>query len=596
MNLTDQSNLSDLFVERVRETPDAPAYRQFDGSTWKDLTWGETARAVARWQAAFRKEGLKAGDRVALCLHNRVEWVLFDQAALGLGLVTVPLYFDDRPDNMAWCLNDAGVRLLLLEDGKLWDALRDQVKTIERVVCLDAAGTGGDKKVTGLETWLPPASTGEAELSRTRLTRVRAAERVQRSELHPGPQPARSSAAANDLATIVYTSGTTGRPKGVMLSHRNILSNVIAAMRALPAYTTDRFLSFLPLSHMFERTCGYYSAIWAGAQTVYARSITQLADDIREQRPTVLISVPRIFERIYSKMQEAMAPGSPKRRLFEKATEVGWRRFRGEATFTDKLLWPILKTLVAKKLYRRLGGRIRLIVVGGAAFASHLAKVFIGLGLPIIQGYGLTETAPVLAANRMNDNDPASVGRALEGIELRCDDKGELLARGPCVMLGYWNQPEATAAMIDRDGWLHTGDLVAIRGGNVYITGRVKDIIVLSNGEKVPPTDAEAAILRDAAFEQVMVVGEGRPKLGLLAVSKITNAKELCERANAQLYDFPGYTRIHHLARVADSWTVENGLLTPTLKVKRNEVEKRYAREIEAMYAGPDLCQPKHNG
>jgi long-chain acyl-CoA synthetase len=569
MQLPGEANLSDLFLQRLRETPEAPAYRQFDGRGWKDLSWGDVGREAARWQAAFRKEGLKAGDRVALCLHNRVEWVLFDQAALGLGLVTVPLYFDDRPDNMAWCLNDAGVRLLLLEDGKMWDALRDQVKTIERVVCLDAAGTGGDKKVIGLEAWLPPAG---ADI------------------------PARSGAAPNDLATIVYTSGTTGRPKGVMLSHRNILSNVIASMHALPAHTNDRFLSFLPLSHMFERTCGYYSAIWAGAQTVYARSITLLADDIREQRPTVLISVPRIFERIYSKMQEAMAPGSLKRRLFETATEVGWRRFRGESSFTDKLLWPVLKTLVAKKLYRRLGGRIRMIVVGGAAFAPHLSRVFIGLGLPIIQGYGLTETAPVLAANRMNDNDPTSVGRALEGIELRCDDKGELLARGPCVMLGYWNQPEATAAMIDQDGWLHTGDLAAIRGGNVYITGRVKDIIVLSNGEKVPPTDAEAAILRDAAFEQVMVVGEGRPKLGLLAVSKITNAKELCERANAQLYDFPGYTRIHHLARVADSWTVENGLLTPTQKVKRNEIEKRYAREIEAMYAGPDLCQPKNNG
>jgi long-chain acyl-CoA synthetase len=328
---------------------------------------------------------------------------------------------------------------------------------------------------------------------------------------------------------------------------------------------------------------------------VYARSISLLADDIREQRPTVLISVPRIFERIYSRMQEAMAPGSPKRRLFEKATEVGWRRFRGEATPGDRLLWPLLKLLVAKKLYRRLGGRIRMIIVGGAAFAPHLSRVFIGLGLPIIQGYGLTETAPVLAANRMNDNDPTSVGRALEGIELRCDDKGELLARGPCVMLGYWNKPEATAAMIDQDGWLHTGDLAAIRGGNVYITGRVKDIIVLSNGEKVPPTDAEAAILRDAAFEQVMVIGEGRPKLGLIAVSKISNTKELCERANAQLRDFPGYARIHYLARVTDPWTVENGLLTPTQKTKRNEIEKRYAREIEAMYAGPDLCQ-KNNG
>jgi len=593
MELPSEANLSDLFLQRLRETPEAPAYRQFDGNGWNDWRWSDIGRTVARWQAGFEKEGLKAGDRVALCLHNRVEWVLFDQAALGLGLVTVPLYFDDRPDNMAWCLNDAGVRLLLLEDGKMWDALRDQVKTVARVVCLGAANSG-DEKVVTLEAWLP--AVGEAEFSRTPLTGVRAAERVQRSGLHPGTQPARSAAIANDLATIVYTSGTTGRPKGVMLSHGNILSNVIASMRALPAYTTDRFLSFLPLSHMFERTCGYYSAIWAGAQTVYARSISQLADDIREQRPTVLISVPRIFERIYSRMQEAMAPGSPKRRLFEKATEVGWRRFRGEATLGDRLLWPLLKLLVAKKLYRRLGGRLRMIVVGGAAFAPHLSRVFIGLGLPIIQGYGLTETAPVLAANRMNDNDPTSVGRALEGIELRCDDKGELLARGPCVMLGYWNKPEATAAMIDQDGWLHTGDLAAIRGGNVYITGRVKDIIVLSNGEKVAPTDAESAILRDAAFEQVMVVGEGRPKLGLVAVSKITDAKELCARANAQLRDFPGYVRIHHLARVTDPWTVENGLLTPTQKVKRNEIEKRYAREIEAMYAGPDLCQPKNKG
>ena len=305
MNLTDQSNLFDLLTERLRETPEAPAYRQFDGKQWTDMSWGDVGRAVARWQAGFKKEGLKAGDRVALCLHNRVEWVLFDQAALGLGLVTVPLYFDDRPDNMAWCLNDAGVRLLLLEDGKMWNGLRNQVKTVERVVCLDASD-GTDKKVVGLAAWLPPAGAD---------------------------MPARSTAKPADMCTIVYTSGTTGRPKGVMLSHRNILSNVLASMSALPAYTTDRFLSFLPLSHMFERTCGYYSAIWAGAQTVYARSITLLADDIREQKPTILISVPRIFERIYSKMQEAMAPGSPKRKLFEKATEVGWRRFRGEATF-----------------------------------------------------------------------------------------------------------------------------------------------------------------------------------------------------------------------------------------------------------------------
>ena len=567
MTLPDPRNLADLLWHRVRETPETPAYRQHDGRDWVDMTWAVVGREAGRWQAALAREGLKPGDRVALCLRNRVEWVLFDQAALALGLVTVPLYFDDRPDNMAWCLNHSGARLLLLEDAKPWPGLRDQVRSIDRVVCLNGEAIQ-DRKLILLEDWLP----------------------------RDGQELMRSAAATDDLASIVYTSGTTGRPKGVMLSHRNILSNVIASMHAIPAYPTDRFLSFLPLSHMFERTCGYYSAIWAGAQTVYARSISLLADDIREQQPTILISVPRIFERIYSKMQEAMAPGSLKRRLFEAACDSGWRRFRGEATLCDRLRWPVLKALVAKKLYRRLGGRIRLIIVGGAAFAPHLARVFIGLGLPIIQGYGLTETAPVLAANRPGDNDPASVGRALEGIELRCDENGELLARGPCVMLGYWNNPAATAAMIDEDGWLHTGDLAAIRGGCVYITGRVKEVIVLSNGEKVPPNDAEQAILRDAAFEQAMIVGEGRPKLGLLAVSKITNTKELCERANTQLHDFPGYARIHHLARIPDPWTVENGLLTPTLKLKRHEIEKRFAREIEAMYADPELCRPKNAG
>lgn len=564
MRVTEQSNLSDLFLERIRKTPNAPAYRQFVDGEWRDWTWGEIAREVGRWQAAFEREGLKAGDRVALCLHNRVEWVLFDQAAIGLGLVTVPLYFDDRPDNMAWCVNDAGARLLLLESGAQWAALKGQVRTLERVVVLDSAPLS-DTRARRVQDWLPTQS----------------------------PALKGSAAGANDLATIVYTSGTTGRPKGVMLSHRNILSNVIASLRAINVTSSERFLSFLPLSHMFERTCGYYVGIHAGGQTVYARSITQLAEDIATQKPTVLIAVPRIFERIWGRMQEQMPPGSPKRRLFDKAVEVGWRRFRGEATTADKFLWPLLKLLVAKKLHRRLGGRLGLIIVGGAAFAPEHARIFLGLGLPILQGYGLTETSPVLAANREGDNDPFSVGRPLEGMEVRCGDNGELLARGPNIMLGYWNNPQATAAAIDKDGWFHTGDLARIRDGRVYITGRVKDVIVLSNGEKVSPGDAEQAILCDAMFEHAMILGEARPKLGLLCVAKTADLRALCEHANAQLREFPGYVRIYHIARVEGPWSVENGLLTPTLKTKRKEIEDRFTKEIEAMYATSEHCSPK---
>jgi long-chain acyl-CoA synthetase len=562
---TEPTNLFDLFLTRHAKTPHAPAFRQFVGNAWRGWTWGETAREVGRYRAAFVRENLKPGDRVALCLHNRHEWVCFDFVALSLGLVVVPLYFDDRAENMAFCLNDAGARLLFLESAAQWDALKGQVKTIECAVIIDGP-VAGDARAKSLAQWLPE---------------------------HPSALE-RSPAKPDDLATLVYTSGTTGRPKGVMLSHRNIVSNAVAAAKAIDVNETDTLLSFLPLSHMFERTCGYYTPVMAGAQIVYARSITQLAEDIQTHRPTIFISVPRIFERIWSRLQEQMPVGSPKRKLFEKAVDIGWRRFNKQASLVDTSLWPIFKLLVARKLHKRLGGRMRIIVVGGAAYASNLARIFNGLGLPIIQGYGLTETSPVLATNRINDNDPASIGRPFEGMELRCDDKGELLARGPNIMLGYWNNEAATKEVIDQDGWFHTGDLAKIRDGRIYITGRVKEIIVLSNGEKVPPADAEAAILQDNTFEQVMVLGEGKPKLGLLCVSKSDDLKDLCARANAQLKNFPGYARILHIARLAEPWTVENGLLTPTLKLKRKEMMARFAKEIEAMYQTTSACSPRN--
>jgi long-chain acyl-CoA synthetase len=276
--------------------------------------------------------------------------------------------------------------------------------------------------------------------------------------------------------------------------------------------------------------------------------------------------------------------------------DIGWKRFNRRAAPHERLLWPLLKLLVANKLRRRLGGRLRLIVVGGAAFAPEHARVFVGLGLPIIQGYGMTETAPVIAANRADDNDPLSVGRALEGVALRLGESDELLARGPGVMLGYWNNADATRAVIDADGWLHTGDRARIENGRVYITGRLKDIIVLSSGEKLPPADAEAAILRDNIFEQVMLVGEGRPKLGLLCVSRARDEAELCARANAQLHDFPGYARICHIARLETPWSVEDGQLTPTLKLKRNEILRRHAADIERMYATSEICCPGKAG
>ena len=311
LTITERSNLSDLFFERVAASPRAPAYRQFRDGAWVDTTWEQVARAVGRWQAALRNTGLKSGDRVGICSRNRLEWALFDQAALGLGLVTVPLFYNDRPENMAWCLNDAGARLLLLEDGALWPALREQLPGIERAVCMSAP-PAGDAKAVGLEQWLP-------------------------REEHA---PVRAATKPDELATIVYTSGTTGRPKGVMLTHRNIVADLSALMEAVPEICNRpfRFLSFLPLSHMFERTVGYYIpiVISGDVQVVYARGIPELAEDMVSQKPSILVSVPRIFERVYTKIEEGLPVGSPKRKLFDKTVEIGWRRFKKEATLKDK--------------------------------------------------------------------------------------------------------------------------------------------------------------------------------------------------------------------------------------------------------------------
>jgi long-chain acyl-CoA synthetase len=555
-------NISQAFAARVEDTPDAPAYTQYRDGTWVNYTWRETAREIARWQQAMSAEGLKPGDRVSVCMRNRIEWVFFDQAATGLGLITVPLYFGDRPDSMAWCMNDAGVRLLVMETDEDWPELDGDVKTLERVVTLDEP-KHTNKQLIALAKWLPQL----------------------------GGEPEQSEVDGAELATIVYTSGTTGRPKGVMLSHHNILSNADAGLSVVTITNTDRFVSFLPLSHMFERTVGYYVGVLTGAHTVYARGITELGEDIAMHKPTILVCVPRIFERIYAKMQAGLPPGSLKTKLFNAAVNVGWRRFRGEAGFLDRLVWPILKLLVAKKLHRRLGGRIRIVLVGAAALSPDLARVFVGLGLPILQGYGLTETSPIATVQKLDDNDPASVGFALPGSEVKLADDCEILIRGPLVMLGYWHQEEATRAVIDEDGWFHSGDIGEFRDGRLYITGRAKEIIVMNNGEKLPPGDVEQAILMDTNFEQVMVVGEGRGKLGLLAVSQLDDDQELVDRANIRLADFPGWVSISHIKRISEPWSVENGFMTPTLKLKRAKIEERWAKDIDAMYQGPDLCR-----
>lgn len=586
--------LDGLFAQRVTRSPDAIAYEWHDrnSKSWLSLTWKEVADQVARWQAVLKDEKLDAGDRVGLLLRNCPEWVMFDQAALSLGLVVVPFYTDDRPDNIAYILEDSDVKVMLIQDAGRWKHIAPVVvenDTLQRVILLDHSDNAekfvrNDERVKLADNCLPST--------------------IPEREVRRGD--------GKKLASIVYTSGTTGRPKGVMLSHYNMLSVAHAAITAMDCYRQDVFMSFLPLSHTLERTAGYYLPMMAGAQVSYARSVATLGEDLLQIRPTVMIAVPRIFEKVYGRISNQLkAKSKLAQALFNTTVAIGWKRFEAKqnrgSVGLEQLLWPLLNKIVATKVLEKLGGRLRATVSGGAALSPEVARVFIGLGLPIIQGYGLTETSPVLSVNTIEDNYPVGVGKPLRGIDVKIGEDDELVVNSPGIMMGYWNNHAATAKMIDADGWLHTGDQAKLVNGHIVITGRLKDILVLSNGEKVPPSDMELAIALDSLFEQVMIVGEGQSYLSALIVleaeqwkqfaaeqgfdadddqylSDAKILKKLLNRVKNLLSNFPGYAKVRRIHLQRNPWTIEDGLLTPTLKIKRPKVIEKYASEIKAMY------------
>jgi long-chain acyl-CoA synthetase len=499
---------------------------------------------------------------------------MFEQAALGLGLVVVPLYVNDRPDNVAYILNDAGVKLLLLENQAQWQELLTVASSLD-----------DDLHVWSLESFVD-----------TRVHSISTLVKNEAAELITQPDNPEA------LATIVYTSGTTGKPKGVMLSHHNILWNAHAGLQAVAIYPSDIFLSFLPLSHTLERTIGYYLPMMAGAAVAHGRSIQELPHDLAAVKPTVLISVPRIYERSYARIIEKLK--SPMARfMFNLAVQSGWARFlysQNRAGWNPViLLWPIMSKLVAEKVMEKLGGRLRIAMCGGAPLAEDVARVFIGLGLNLLQGYGMTESSPVISTNVTENNDPAGVGPLFVDTEARIGKDDELQVRSPGVMMGYWNRPQETHDVVDDEGWLHSGDKASIENGHVYIIGRIKEVLVLANGEKVPPADMEMAITADPLFEQAMVIGDNRPTLAALLVLNEEEVKKrgwsstteqafihdvVMPRVSECIKTFPGYAQIKRVAVISEPWTVENDLLTPTLKLKRNKIIDRYNEAIEGLY------------
>ena len=546
--------------------------------------------AVCRTARALEAHGVARGDRVALFATNRPEWHVVDFACHLLGAVSVPIYPTLNAPQVAYILLDSGAGWIFYDDKAKRDLLSGIVPQGAgedggdgngqrglRMVALDAdAAVEGGTHLDALIDGAPPATEADPAAFSGRV----------------GP---------DDTASIIYTSGTTGDPKGVVLSHRNFVSNILACQELYPLGEEDQALSFLPLSHVFERTVDYLF-FYRGVSIHYSPAIERVAGLMPDVRPTVLCSVPRLYESAYLRIQNLFASQPPaRRRLIGWALKVGKRRAeRGGAA----LQGLIADRLVFRKIKQRFGGRLRFAISGGAAIANEVAEFFDAIGIRLYQGYGLTETAPVLAVEYPGASRRGSVGTAAPGVELRIADDGEILARTEGLMQGYWKKPEATAEAIDPDGWFHTGDIGRLDDdGYLYITDRKKDLLVTSGGKNVAPQPIEQMLITHPAIAQVVVVGDGYPYLNALIVPNYAEPPEpftgmdpselrqdprlqevvqgVLDRANERL---PTHERVRRFRLLERELTLEEGEITPTLKVRRKIVNERYRDVIASMY------------
>ncbi len=594
--LENLTTLPQLLVNSVERYGEREALRQFDKETksWHSLSYAQLMARVMEWRRAYAAMNLERGTRIGILMPNSIDHACADQAALANGLVPVPLHAIDTPGASAFILSDSRAQVLVTNKLTRWKQIQaagGDLQDLTAVIITEDEVDDETGMVRGLSEWLA-AGTHVVELPE-------------------GPKE-------DDLAGIVYTSGTTGRPKGVMLTHGNIVSNVKATLECVFPQVGDIFLSFLPLSHTFERTAGYYLALATGCTIAYNRSVLLLADDLKTIRPTVIISVPRVYERIFARVQDKLKKSRPAAGyLFDWAVEIGWRDFcrrnhlpvehTGRA-WLDGLMRPLVRK-VSSTLLDQFGGRLRIAISGGAALSSKVARTFCGLGLPIIQGYGMTEASPIIAGNNRTLNQPNTVGKPFNNVEVRLGEGDEIQIKGPSITRGYWNRPDATADAFTEDGWFRTGDVGGFNElGLLSIKGRIKEIIVTSTGEKVPPADLEAAIETDPLFSQCYVIGENRPYLSLITVvnpdewasfakscgvdpadpASLDNPSvktSALKRAKTAAGEFPHYALPRAVVLTQEPWTIENGLITPTLKLKRGPLSKKFANVIAQLYA-----------
>ena len=589
--------LTKLFFDAIANFSRPAALRYKKDGAWVDISHAQLLERVRRTSLALTDLGLARGDRVAILSENRPEWAVADYACLSAGLADVPIYPTLPAEQMMHILNDSGAVAMFvssLEQAAKIARIRPDLPALRTVISFIApAPVGCDMTMDEF------IARGAAVDSPERAAAWKA------SALAVGP---------DDLATLIYTSGTTGLPKGVMLSHDNLYSNVFASLPVLEPKDDDVALSFLPLSHIFERMSGHYMLFAGGCTIAYAESIDAVAANLGEVRPTILSSVPRIYEKLYARIMENGNAGSGlKKAIFHWSLGVAdeWADAylaKREPGGMLALKYSIAQKLVFSKIRARLGGRLRVACSGGAPLASTINKFFVASGLTLVEGYGLTETSPVVSVNRLNNIRVGTVGELVAGVEVAIAADGEILTRGPSVMKGYYRNPQATAEAIDSDGWFHTGDIGAMQDGFLRITDRKKDIIVTAGGKNIAPQPIENTVVTNAFVSQAVMIGDKRKFPVMLVVPSwdallkwasfkgITTTDKTALLADPQVIDkldrevrgeMKGLAKFESPKKIAlleHEFTIEGGELTPSLKVKRRVINEKYKGVIDRLY------------
>ncbi|NQV38485.1 MAG: long-chain fatty acid--CoA ligase [Candidatus Marinimicrobia bacterium] len=593
------TTIPELFYNSVKNLPDQLAYSERKNGEWVGLTYGEVGKLVETFAAGLYGLGVRRGDKIAILAANNPRWGISDYAITGMGCATVTVYPTLIPSQIQYIIDDSDAKIIISENQEQTDKVLtffDGSKKLETIICMDDSVEKKNNTIRFqdvLEIGIKSQADGYNFEEEAKLCKP------------------------DDLLTLIYTSGTTGNPKGVMLTHNNLVSNVLATHKVIKLDHKDSFLSFLPLSHVFERMGGHFLAFSSNASVYFAENMDSIAENMRDIKPTLMTSVPRLYEKMYIKVLDKVA-GDPalRQKIFWWAIGVG----KEAAKFLQRGKQPsgmlafkygLASKLVFSKIKDRVGGRLRFFVSGGAPLSKEIGEFFAAANIAILEGYGLTETSPVISVNRPELYKFGTVGLVIDGVEVKFADDGEILCKGPNVMKGYYNDQAATDEAIDSEGWFHTGDIGDFDEDNcLRITDRKKNILVTSGGKNIAPAPMEIALGTNKYIDNVLVIGDNQKFISALIVPSFealdewaklngvsySDKSELLENQGVkQLYEdnvssimtkFAHYEKVKKFELLTEVWSIETGELTPKMSVKRKVVEKNYAELIKNIYAG----------